>query len=77
MIETGFEAVRGRHWRFTPVFLKVGFVHLKTERFPLQIPSHGLTDLSISYLQFVVSLNFLLLSFSQLLLAVATALGLS
>lgn len=73
----GFEAVRDRHQRFTPVFLKAGFVHSKAERFPLQIPFHGLTDLSISCLPFIVNLNFLLLHFSQLLLVIAVALGLS
>lgn len=74
MTETGFEAEVDRHRRFTPVFLKAGFAHFKAERFPLWIPFHGLTDLSISYLQFIVSLNFLLLSFSQLLLVIAIAL---
>lgn len=72
----GFEAVRDRHQRFT-VFLKAGFVHSKAERFPLRIPFHGLTDLSISCLPFIVNLNFLLLRFSQLLLVIAIALGLS
>lgn len=72
----GFGAVSDRHQRFTPVLLKAGFAHSRAERFPLQIPFHGLTDLSISYMQFIVDLNFLLLSFSQLLLVIASALGL-
>lgn len=77
MVEMGFEAVRDRHQRSTPLLLKAGFAHLKAERFPLRISFHGLTDLSISYLQFIVNLNFLLLSFSQLLLVIAITLGLS
>lgn len=71
----GSEGVRDRHWRFTPVFLKAGFAHFKAKRFPLEIPFHGLTNLSISYLQFIVNLNVLLLSFSQLLLVIGIALG--
>lgn len=59
------------------MFVKAGFARFKAERFPRRIPFHGLTDLSISYLQFIVNLNFLLLSFSQLLLVIAVALGLS
>lgn len=59
------------------MFQQAGFAHFKAERFPLQIPFHGLTDPSISYLQFIVNLNVLLLSFRQLLLVTAIALGLS